>query len=353
MATRHGYRIPRRGFCLCCLASTGAAVSGVPLTQRQAFAQARNVVDGMRAEAANAPITGHKLRGNISALVGSGGNIAVLTAPDGKVLVDAGMNASRPRITEALGSLGGKPVTHLINTHWHFDHADGNEWLREQGALILAHENTRKQLVEATRAEDWDFSFPPSPAAAVPAATVAANRTLKLDGNTLELKHYGPVHTDGDLSVHFSEADVLHGGDIYWRSYPFIDCSTGGSIDVTIRATEAMLAGATNAPLIVPGTVAWPATDRNSRATAACSSPFARKSRRSKGKAAPLRTRSLRSRPPPSIPSGANGSWVPPSALGWSMPGCEPRDRTTSDVQRRLMSVHALRHTSSAVRGGA
>ncbi len=228
MAAKHGYRIPRRGFCLCCLSSTGAAVSGVPLTQRQAFAQARNVVDGMRAEAANAPTTGHKLRGNISALVGSGGNTAVLTAPDGKVLVDAGMNASRPRITETLGSLGGKPVTHLINTHWHFDHADGNEWLREQGALILALENTRKHLVEATRVEDGDFSFPPSPAAALPAETVAANRTLKLDGNTLELKQHGRAHTDGGLSVHFSEADVLHGGDVYWKSYPFIDCSTGG-----------------------------------------------------------------------------------------------------------------------------
>ncbi len=281
MAAKHGYRIPRRGFCLCCLSSTGAAVSGVPLTQRQAFAQARNVVDSMRAEAANAPTTGHKLRGNISALVGSDGNTAVLTAPDGKVLVDAGMTASRPRITEALGSLGGKPIPHLINTHWHFDHADGNEWLREQGALILALENTRKHLVEATRVEDGDFSFPPSPAAALPAETVAANRTLKLDGNTLELKQHGRAHTDGGLSVHFSEADVLHGGDVYWKSYPFIDCSTGGSIDGTIRATEAMLAGATNATLIVPGMVAWQATDRSSRATAACSSPFARKSRRS------------------------------------------------------------------------
>ncbi len=253
MSTRHDYTVSRRGFCLCCLASTTVAAAGGWLTPRQVFAQARNVVDSMRAEAANTPITVHNLRGNISALAGSGGNIAVMTGSDGKILVDAGITASRPRITEALAQLGGERVTHLINTHWHFDHADGNEWLRGQGALILAHENTRKHLAEATRVEDWDFNFPPSPAPAIPTEVIAANRTLKLNGTTLELEHYGPAHTDGDLSVLFSEADVLHAGDIYWRSYPFIDHSTGGSIDGTIRATEAMLASATNATVIVPG----------------------------------------------------------------------------------------------------
>ena len=95
---------------------------------------------------------------------------------------------------------------------------------------------------------------------------ITADRTVKLHGNTLELKHYGPAHTDGDLSVLFSEADVLHAGDIYWRSYPFIDYSTGGSIDGTIRATEAMLASATSATLIVPGH-GGPASNRSELAS--------------------------------------------------------------------------------------
>ena len=87
-----------------------------------------------------------KLRGNVSVLEGSGGNIIVLTGRDGKVLVDAGITASRPQITEALASLSDDPVKHLINTHWHFDHTDGNEWLHSVGAEITAHENTRKHL---------------------------------------------------------------------------------------------------------------------------------------------------------------------------------------------------------------
>ena len=250
----HHHTMSRRGFCLCCLGATTFAATGGWLSPSQVFAKARNVVDAMRADAANAVIAIHKLRGNVSALVGSGGNIAVLTGPEGKILVDAGITASRPRIMEALNSLGGEPISHLINTHWHFDHADGNEWLNGEGAVILAHENTRKHLSEATRVDDWDFNFPAARAAAVPGEVFAADRTINLNGHATELKYFGPAHTDGDAIVIFTEADVLHAGDIYWNGfYPFIDYSTGGSIDGTIRAVEAILKTVGDGMVIVPG----------------------------------------------------------------------------------------------------
>ena len=246
--------LSRRGFCLCCLGATTFAVTGGWLSPSQVFAEARNVVDAMRADAANAQITVRKLRGNVSALVGAGGNVGVLTGRDGKILVDSGITASRPRITEALNSLGREPISHLINTHWHFDHADGNEWLNGEGAVIIAHENTRKHLTEATRVEDWDFNFPPAPTAAVPAQVFATDRVIDLVGNNVALKHYGPAHTDGDAVVLFTEANVLHAGDIYWNGfYPFIDYSTGGSIDGTIRAVESILADVTDQTIIIPG----------------------------------------------------------------------------------------------------
>jgi glyoxylase-like metal-dependent hydrolase (beta-lactamase superfamily II) len=208
----------------------------------------------MRASAAEAPIKVQKLRGGVSMLEGSGGNIGVLAGPDGKVLVDAGMTASRPRIVEALASLGGAPVRQVINTHWHFDHADGNEWLHGEGAAIIAHENTRKHLAMATRVEDWDFDFPPSPAGAIPAEVFSTEKTLEVNGETLAMRYYGPSHTDGDISVAFAEADILHTGDTYWNGfYPFIDYSTGGSLDGTIRATEANLAAATGRTIVIPG----------------------------------------------------------------------------------------------------
>ena len=246
--------LSRRGFCLCCLGATTFAATGGWLTPHQVFAQAKNIVDGIRASAAEAPIRIHKLRNNISVLEGSGGNIGVLTESDGAVLVDAGITASRPRILEALGTLSNSPVRYLINTHWHFDHADGNEWLHKEGATIIAHENARKHLAAATRVEDWDFNFPPSSPGAVPSEVFATDKTLKVNGATLELKYYGPSHTDGDISVTFQEADILHTGDTYWNGfYPFIDYSTGGSIDGTIRAAEANLAAATDRTIVIPG----------------------------------------------------------------------------------------------------
>ena len=254
MTNGHQLHLSRRGFCLCCLGATTFAATGGWLSPREVFAQAKTIVDSIRASAAEAPIKVHKLRGNVSVLEGSGGNIGVLTGSDGKVLVDAGITASRPRIIEALGSLSNDPLRYLINTHWHFDHADGNEWLRKEGATIIAHANARKHLAEATRVEDWNFNFPPSPAGAVPSEVVTDDRTLKANGATLALKYYGPSHTDGDLSVTFQEADILHTGDTYWNGfYPFIDYSTGGSLGGTIRATEANLAAVTDRTIIIPG----------------------------------------------------------------------------------------------------
>jgi glyoxylase-like metal-dependent hydrolase (beta-lactamase superfamily II) len=250
----HEYRLSRRGFCLCCIGVTTFAATGGWLTPKQVFAKAQTIVDMMRAQAAKAPINIHKLRANIAVLEGSGGNIAVLSGPDGKLLVDAGITASRPRILEALAQFGDQPIKHLINTHWHFDHADGNEWLNGEGAAILAHENTRKHLMSAQRVEDWDFNFPPSPSAAIPAETFAGDKSINLNSSTLLMKHHPNAHTDGDITVAFAEANVVHAGDIYWNGiYPFIDYSTGGSIDGTIRGAEAILADAGDDSIIVPG----------------------------------------------------------------------------------------------------
>jgi glyoxylase-like metal-dependent hydrolase (beta-lactamase superfamily II) len=246
--------LSRRGFCLCCTGAAAYAATGGWLTPRQAFAEARGLVSLIKDSAAAAPINTFKLRNNISVLEGSGGNIAVLTGSDGKVLVDGGIGVSRARVTEALATLGPEPVAHLINTHWHFDHADGNEWLHSAGAKIIAQENTRKHLSGIQRVEDWDYNFLPSPAGAIPSEVFAKERGLKLNGASIDLKYYGPAHTDGDISVTFAEANVVHVGDTYWNGiYPFIDYSTGGSIDGMIAACDASLAAATNDSIIIPG----------------------------------------------------------------------------------------------------
>lgn len=244
-------RLMRRKFCLCCLGATAGS-----LLDRSASATPSpdKIVSTIMSEAAEATIHIHKLRGGVAVLEGSGGNVAVLAGPDGKLLVDGGIAVSRPQMATALETLGSEPIVQLINTHWHFDHTGGNAWLRGAGASILAQENTRKHMLSVQHVTDWAYAFPVPPVQAVPDQVFDAEYTVRHGGLTLDLKHYGPAHTDSDISVSFRELDVLHCGDTFWNgAYPMIDYSNGGNIDGMIRAAEANLARASEQTIVIPG----------------------------------------------------------------------------------------------------
>src|ERR1700751_850458 len=249
MSTRVANEVSRRQF----LISSGVAVAAACLTTPRLFAQ-KGLVEIALKHASTAKVPVQNLRRNISVLLGPGGNIAVLTGPDGKLLVDAEIITARPHVSEALASINADPIKQLINTHWHFDHTGGNDWIHQAGASILAHENTRKRLSVDTRVEGWVYTFPAAPAGAIPTTVFQDEHTVHANGSTLALKHYSPAHTDSDISVHFTEADVLHTGDTFWnREYPFIDYSTGGSIDGQIRAAEANLTKVSATTIVIPG----------------------------------------------------------------------------------------------------
>src|SRR6201997_5718486 len=119
--------ISRRQF----LTSGGLTIAAACLASRHLIAQTSSIVPGAFKEAATAKVTVQNLRRNISVLLGAGGNIAVLSGPDGKLLVDAAIITARPHVSEALASINADPIKHLINTHWHFDHTGGNERFHE------------------------------------------------------------------------------------------------------------------------------------------------------------------------------------------------------------------------------
>jgi len=187
-------------------------------------------------------------------LMGAGGNILAFPGADGMLAVDSGFVTSRPQIAGALSALSADPLRHLINTHCHFDHTGGNEWMHRAGATIVAHENTRVRMSSRQEIPAFDAVVPPSPAGALPAIVFAHSRTVAVNGELIQLQRYTPAHTDTDISVFFSKANVLHTGDTWFNGfYPFIDYDGGGSVRGILAASSENLALADSRTIVVPG----------------------------------------------------------------------------------------------------
>jgi glyoxylase-like metal-dependent hydrolase (beta-lactamase superfamily II) len=205
-------------------------------------------------EAKTVDVKPQAVRGGLFVLEGSGGNVTVLSAPHGKLMVDAGISYSKASMTRALSSISSAPPRYLIDTHYHWDHTDGNLWVHQLGATIIAQENTLKRLSVDTRVDDWEWTFPTSPVEARPTVLMKISKTMNFHGTTIKLNYYGPCHTDSDISAYFVEPDVLATGDTFWNGYyPFIDNENGGSIDGMIRAAQANVAHVTEHTIVIPG----------------------------------------------------------------------------------------------------
>jgi glyoxylase-like metal-dependent hydrolase (beta-lactamase superfamily II) len=104
------------------------------------------------------------------------------------------------------------------------------------------------------RVEDWQYDFAPLSPGSLPTTVFSDAHTLHLNGTALNLQYYGPAHTDSDISVHLADLNILHTGDTFWNGiYPFIDYSTGGSIDGQIRAADANLKLCSAETIGIPG----------------------------------------------------------------------------------------------------
>ena len=194
------------------------------------------------------------LRENTYLLTGAGGNMVASTGPDGTFLVDDQYAPLSARISEALGKIGRLPVRFIINTHWHFDHTGGNEAFGQSGSVILAHDNVRQRMSTEQFIAAFDRKIPASPQGALPVITFTQGVTLHLNGDTIEVVHVANAHTDGDALVRFRKANVLHMGDTMFNGgYPFIDLSSGGSIDGLLAAHARALELADGQTIIIPG----------------------------------------------------------------------------------------------------
>lgn len=187
-------------------------------------------------------------------LQGQGGNIGLSVGPDGAVLIDDEFAPLSDRIKAAIAKVSKTPVRFLINTHWHGDHTGGNENFAKDSVVIVAQDHVRERMSAEQFIRAFSKKVPPSPLAALPIVTFNDTVTFHLNGDELHVFHVAHAHTDGDSIIHFRRHNVLHMGDTFFNQlYPFIDLSTGGSIDGMIAAVDRALPLAGAHTPIIPG----------------------------------------------------------------------------------------------------
>lgn len=212
-------------------------------------------------------VRSQQLSRNVYVLTGAGGNIGLSVGDDAVFIVDDQFAPLTPKILAAIAAITPKPVRFVVNTHWHFDHTGGNENLGKAGAVVMASANARKRMSTEQFIEFLKRREPPAPAGALPIVTFTDSVAVHVNGDDIVAFQVAPAHTDGDVVVHFTKANVVHMGDTYVVPppdprpnapphvirYPFIDLSSGGNINGSIAVADRVLAVCNAETKVIPG----------------------------------------------------------------------------------------------------
>lgn len=222
---------------------------GDPLNQEQLLA-------GFGWDFESAEIVTEKVADGLYVLFGLGGNIAVSVGDDGVLVVDDQFPQMMDKITGAITSVGGEGVDFVVNTHGHFDHAEGNLALGPAGATIVSHDNARALMANGAVVNMVMAMYqqPPYPKGALPVMTYDGSMQIHFNDESIALRHFSNAHTDGDTAVFFPRHNAVHLGDVFNNTgYPFIDVDGGGDIDGMIAFCEAVLAIVDEKTVVIPG----------------------------------------------------------------------------------------------------
>jgi glyoxylase-like metal-dependent hydrolase (beta-lactamase superfamily II) len=191
------------------------------------------------------------VHGTVFMLEGAGGNIGVSVGADGILIVDDQFAPLADKIRAALQKLGEGKLQFVLNTHWHGDHTGGNIEFSSE-ATIIAHHNVRKRM--AAGQELLGRQVEPAPAEALPVITFDDSLTIHFNGEEVRAVHLPPGHTDGDTVVFFEASNVVHMGDDLWTGrFPFVDLSSGGSVQGLERSMKKLLAELPDDVALIPG----------------------------------------------------------------------------------------------------
>jgi glyoxylase-like metal-dependent hydrolase (beta-lactamase superfamily II) len=203
-----------------------------------------------------AEIRTQKVTDNLHVLFGIGGNIAVSTGDNGVLIVDDQFPQMLPKVMTAIGELGGESVDFAINTHWHFDHAEGNLTLGPQGTWLVSQKNSRDMMMgdHIVNLVSMRYAQQAYPAEALPHLTYDTTMQFHFNGEQIDLLHTGPAHTTGDTAVIFKGSNAVHLGDVFNNSgYPFVDADNGGDLTGVINFCKAVLARTNANTVVIPG----------------------------------------------------------------------------------------------------
>ena len=198
-----------------------------------------------------------KVGDGLYVLFGVGGNVAVSVGEQGVLIVDDMFPEMIPKVEAAIKEIGGDGIDFAVNTHWHFDHAEGNLAVGPAGTWIVAHEHSAQMMAKSNpiylpRVTTYQQqAYPPD---ARPAITYDDRMRFHFNGDVIDLIHAGPAHTAGDTAVIFREHNAVHFGDVFNNAgYPFIDVDSGGGVDGMIRFCETILAEIGDDGIVIPG----------------------------------------------------------------------------------------------------
>jgi glyoxylase-like metal-dependent hydrolase (beta-lactamase superfamily II) len=201
-----------------------------------------------------------KVAGNVymldAAKGDAGGNIGASVGEDGIVIVDDQYAPLADKIRAALKGVTDKPVRFVINTHYHGDHTGGNAIFQKE-APVIAQDNVRKRLEQGGKAGTGGsvtMDRKPAEKGALPIITFEHDVTVHLNGEDIRALHFPAGHTDGDSVIYFPQSNVVHmGDDFVTYGFPFIDVTSGGSIDGMIDGVEKAIAQLPPDVKVIPG----------------------------------------------------------------------------------------------------
>ena len=198
-----------------------------------------------------------KISKNLFLLYGLGGNIAVSIGDDGVLIVDSQIPIIFPKIKKAIEKLSNSKIVYTINTHWHWDHADGNLLVDPDVTKIISHSNARENMKNGgliNHGLNEKLKQNPYPINALPVITHEKEMSLYFNNEKIDIVHFGPAHTTGDSIIFFNNQNAIHLGDVFFsNSYPFIDVDNGGSLDGMIEFLEKVILMINDDTIIMPG----------------------------------------------------------------------------------------------------